>query len=75
MIIKGLKYARARFTELVDAARDGNESIFIEMGNSRKLNVGYKLVKMTPEELTEAVKQHPELCIPKPGLPQPKVLI
>jgi hypothetical protein len=75
MIIQGLKYARARFTELVDAARDGNESIFVEKGNSRQLNVGYKLVKMTPAELAEAVKKHPELNIPKPGLPQPKVLI
>lgn len=75
MIVEGLKHVRAKLTELVNQARDGGEAIFIEKGNSRQLNIGYKLVRMTEAELAEAVKKHPEMNIPKPGLPQPRVLI
>lgn len=74
MIVTGLKHVRAKLTALVDLAREGDEAIFIEKGNCRQLNIGYKLVRMTDAELSEAVKKHPELCIPKPGLPQPVIV-
>lgn len=75
MIVEGLKNVRAKLTELVALARNNGEAIFIEKGTSRQLYIGYKLVRMSDEELAEAVKKHPEMCMPKPGLPQPKVLI
>lgn len=75
MIVEGLKNVRAALTELVNLARNNGEAIFIEKGTSRQLYIGYKLVRMTDAELAEAVKKHPEMNIPKPGLPQPKALI
>lgn len=68
----GLKAARFEFTDIINAAREGEEVAIVEIGNDRKSKRGYIIRKMTDDELNTIPKKvkPAELPIPKP-LPLP----
>lgn len=75
LIKYGLKAARFEFTDIIDAARSGQEVAIIEIGNDRKSKHGYIVRKMTADELASVPPQVKKLKtpIPLPGstLPLP----
>lgn len=74
LIKYGLKAARFEFTDIIDAARRGQEVVIVEIGNDRKSKHGYIVRKMTPDELA-AVPAKPKVAkasLPLPGgIPMP----
>lgn len=71
MIVRGLKAARFEFTDMMNAARDGEPVIILEIGHDRKANTGYMLVRITEEELKRELLKDPSMNIPAPCIPQP----
>ena len=76
MITYGLKNARFGFTDIINAARDGDTVSIVEIGNDRQSKYGYIVRKMTPEELA-AIPDKPKkvkITLPLPetsALPLP----
>ena len=68
----GLKAARFEFTDIIDAARNGEEVAIVEIGNDRLSKRGYIVRKMTDEELKNVPKRvKPESLPLPPPLPLP----
>ncbi len=65
MYIKGLLNVRKKFTEMFDHAKHGGEVQILHMGQNRKAEHGYKIVKMTDEELAN----HPDVVVKKDSIP------
>lgn len=66
MIKYGLKAARFEFTDMIDAARSGEEVTIVEIGNDRKSKFGYVIRKMTDEELAAVPKKDKPKPLPLP---------
>lgn len=50
-VIEGLRVFRQELTEAVDFARDGGEVLITEIGFDRARKTGYRLTKLTDDEL------------------------
>lgn len=70
-IFRGLKNARFGFTDIINAARNNMPVVIVEVGHDRKTNIGYKLVRITDDELKAAIDSDPQYNVPAPKLPAP----
>lgn len=70
MDIYGLKKARFAFTEIINTCRTGEDVLILEIGHDRRCTNGYRLVKLSDEEIAELRDSRPDSDKPRP-LPSP----
>ncbi len=66
-VVRGLRNARFQFTDMMDAARAGEEVIIIEVGHNRQSEIAYRLVRIQNSEISGLTTTDPQFNIPKPG--------